>query len=114
MREKTEFSERTNQRRFQLNDEIYLPNCKTESVKLQEQRFVQMQACILAYHTIQRNDRTAQLNNKSKHAINPFLPFEEIKYFLMMHGLLLTHTACSYTSCILGLWAVNLVLINRE
>lgn len=30
----------------------------------------------------------------------------------MMHGLLLTHTACSYTSCILGLWAVNLVLIN--
>lgn len=29
-----------------------------------------------------------------------------------MHGLLLTHTACSNTSCILGLWAVNLVLIN--
>lgn len=30
----------------------------------------------------------------------------------MMHGLLLTDTACSYTSCILGLWAVNLVLIS--
>lgn len=68
-----------------------------------------MQACILAYHKIQRNDCTAQLNNKSKHAINPFLPFEEIKYLLMMHGLLLTHMACS---CILGLWAVNLVLIS--
>ncbi len=71
-----------------------------------------MQACILAYHKTQRNDCTAQLNNKSKHAINSFLPFEEIKYLLMMHELLLTHTACSYTSCILGLWAVNLVLIK--
>lgn len=63
------------QTRFHLNGEIYLPNCKTKSEKLQEQRFVQMQACILAYHKIQRNDCTAQLNNKSMHAINPFLPF---------------------------------------
>lgn len=71
-----------------------------------------MQACILAYHKTQRNDCTAQLNNKSKHAINSFLPLEEIKYLLMVHGLLITHTAGIYTSCILGLWAVNLVWIN--
>lgn len=72
-----------------------------------------MQACILAYHKIQRKDCTAQRNNKSMHAINPFFPFKEIKYLLMMHGILVGHRAGSYTRFILQLWTVNPTLLSR-
>lgn len=52
-------------KQFQLNDEIYLPKCKTakESVNYKNRGLCKCKACILAYHTIQRNDCTTHLNS---------------------------------------------------